>query len=61
METVYRVYPVADYFEIGGVRLPYLDILADDEEAAARGAKMIAPNQSVEAVKNLPRRNTKYQ
>lgn len=41
--NIYRIYPGLDAFEIKGVFLPYVDIIADDEEAALRGAAMLMP------------------
>lgn len=41
--NIYRLHPGLDAFVINGVYLPHLDIIADDEAAALRGAAILMP------------------
>lgn len=53
--NIYRIHPGNDAFEIRNkgylqqsIYLPYLDIIADDETAAIRGAEIIMPGFNTE-------------
>lgn len=54
--NIYRIYPGNDAFEITGlyqnVYLPYLDVIADTEAAAIRGAEIIMPGFNNESCIN---------
>lgn len=41
--NIYRIYPGNDAFDINGVFLPYLDIIAENEASALAGAKILMP------------------
>lgn len=43
MRKIFRIHPGLDAFEINGVFLPYLDVIADDKEAALRAANILMP------------------
>jgi hypothetical protein len=63
MRKVFRLYPENDAFEIQGVFLPYLDVIADDEEAAIRAVAMLIPGYDTHTdfVHEIKQRNTKIQ
>lgn len=41
--NIYRIYPGLDAFDINGVFLPYLDIIAENEDKAIEGANVLMP------------------
>lgn len=41
--NIYRIYPGNDAFDINGVFLPYVDIIANDQEAAIQQAGILMP------------------
>lgn len=43
MRKIFRVYPGLDAFEINGVFVPWVDIIADDEDAALRACHLLMP------------------
>lgn len=43
MRKIFRIYPALDAFEINGVFVPYVDVLADDAESALRAAHKLMP------------------
>lgn len=55
--NIYRLYPGNDAFQISdgkkqNVFLPHLDVIADDEAAAIRGAEIVMPGFNNEACIN---------
>jgi hypothetical protein len=52
----FKIHPENEYFEIQNsrfripVRMPYIVMLADDEESVIRGMDMIAPNQKIKTI-----------
>lgn len=46
--NIYRIHPGLDAFCINGVYLPYLDIIADSEDAALHSVIWIMPDFNTE-------------
>lgn len=50
--NIYRIYPGLDAFDINGVFLPYLDIIAENEDKALSGAAILMPGFNTDASEN---------
>ena len=50
--NIYRIYPGLDAFVINGVYLPYLDIIAENEDNVRAAAEALMPGFDTEASEN---------
>lgn len=50
--NIYRIYPGLDAFIINGVYLPYLDIIAENEDKALVGANALMPGFNTDESEN---------
>lgn len=50
--NIYRIHPGLDAFEINGVFLPYLDIIAENEDRAIAGANALMPGFNTDTCVN---------
>lgn len=50
--NIYRIHPGLDAFVINGVYLPYLDVIAENEDKALSGAATLMPGFNTDASEN---------